>query len=74
MANRRGNDGSSDKFPVLGLQNLCDGSHGIREGLFSRKEMKNLVSVSKSRDITLPTKVGIFKAMVFPVVTYICES
>jgi len=74
MANRRGNGGSSDKFPVLGLQNLCDGSHGIREGLFSRKEMKNLVSVSKSREITLPTKVGIFKAMVFPVVTYICES
>ena len=63
-------------FLFLGSKISVDGdcSHGIREGLFSRKEMKNLVSVSKSRDITLPTKVGILKAMVFLVVTYICES
>ena len=63
-------------FLLLGSKISVDGdwSHEIREGLFSRKPMKNLVSVSKSRDITLPTKVGILKAMVFPVVTYVCES
>ena len=42
--------------------------------LFGRKAMTNLVSVLKSRDITLPTKVHIVKAMVFPVVMYGCES
>ena len=42
--------------------------------LLVRKAMTNLDSVLKSRDITLPTKVPIVKAMVFPIVTYGCES
>ena len=52
-----------------------DCSHEIRRWLLlGKKAMKNLVSVLKSRDITLLTKVHIVKAMVFPVVTYSCES
>ena len=52
-----------------------DCSHEIRRRLpLGRKAMTNLDSVLKSRDITLPTKVRIVKAMVFPVVTYGCES
>ena len=52
-----------------------DCSHEIRRCLFlGRKAMRNLDSVLKSRDITLPTKVHIVKAMVFPVVMYRCES
>ena len=48
-----------------------DHSHEIKRCLLlGRKEMTNLDSVLKSRDITLPTKVGIVKAMVFPVVLY----
>ena len=42
--------------------------------LLGRKAMKNLDSMLKSRDITLPTKVHLVRAMVFPVVTYGCES
>ena len=42
--------------------------------LLGRKAMTNLDSILKSRDITLPTKVHLFKAMVFPVVVYGCES
>ena len=50
-------------------------SHEIRRRLLlGRKAMTNLDNVSKSRDITLPTKVHTVKAMVFPVVTYGCES
>ena len=45
-----------------------------RHLLFERKSMTNLDSILKSRDITLPTKVQIVKAMVFPVVMYGCES
>ena len=45
-----------------------------RHLLFGRKAMTNLDSVLKSRDIILPTKVHIFKTMVFPVVMYKCES
>ena len=53
----------------------CDSSHEIkRHLLLRRKAMNNLDSILKSRDITLPTKVQIVKAMVFPVVTYGCES
>ena len=49
-------------------------SHGIkRRLLFGRKVMTNLDSILKSRDITLPTKVHLVKAMVFPVVMYGCE-
>ena len=53
----------------------CSGSHEIKRHLFfGRKAMTNLDSVLKSRDMTLPTKVRIDKAMVFPVVMYRCES
>ena len=52
-----------------------DGSHEIkRRLLLGRKVMTNLDSIFKSRDITLPTKVHLVKAMVFPVVMYGCES
>ena len=52
-----------------------DCSHEIkRRLLLGRKVMTNLDSMFKSRDITLPTKVHLVKAMVFPVVTYGCES
>ena len=53
----------------------CDCSHEIkRHLLLGRKIMTNLDSIFKSRDINLPTKVRLVKAMVFPVVTYGCES
>ena len=53
----------------------CDCSHEIKRRLvLGRKAMTNLNSVLKSRDITLPTKVHLVKAMVFPVVMYGCES
>ena len=52
-----------------------DGNHEIkRRLLFGRKVMTKLDSIIKSRDITLPTKVHLVKAMVFPVVMYGCES
>ena len=52
-----------------------DCSHEIKRCLFlGRKAMTNLDSIFKSRDITLPTKVCLVKAMVFPVVMYGCES
>ena len=52
-----------------------DGSHEVkRRLLLGRKPMTNLDSILKSRDITLPTKVHLVKAMVFPVVMYRCES
>ena len=54
---------------------VCDCSHEIkRRLLLGRKVMTNLDSIFKSRDITLPTKVSLVKAMVFPVVMYGCES
>ena len=53
----------------------CDCNHKIkRHLLLGRKVMTNLDSIFKSRDITLSTKVGLVKAMVFPVVMYGCES
>ena len=53
----------------------CDCSHEIKRCLFlGRKVMTNLDSILKSRDITLPTKLHLVKAMVFPVVMYGCES
>ena len=52
-----------------------DYSHEIkRHLLLGRKAMTNVDTILKSRDITLPTKVHLFKAMVFPVVMYGCES
>ena len=73
MANRWGKNGNSDRLYFLGLQNHC--SHEIkRHLLLGRKAMTNLDSILKSRDITLLTKVGLVKAMVFPVVMYGFES
>ena len=51
-----------------------DCSHEIKSFLLGRKVMTNLDSIFKSGDITLPTKVCLVKAMVFPVVMYGCES
>ena len=64
-------------FIFLGSKITTDGdcSHEIkRRLLFGSKAMTNLDSLLKSRDITLPTKVRLVKAMVFPVVMYGCES
>ena len=64
-------------FIFLGFKITADGdcSHGIKICLLlGRKVMTNLDSILKSRDITLPTKTRLVKAMVFPVVMYECES
>ena len=64
-------------FIFLGSKITADGdcSHTIKRCLhLRRKVMTNLDSILKSRDITLPTKVRLVKAMVFPVVMYGCES
>ena len=64
-------------FIFLGFKITADGdcSHEIkRHLLFGRKVMTNLDSIFKSRDISLPTKVRLVKAMVFPVVMYGCEN
>ena len=64
-------------FILGGSKVTVDGdcSHEIKRCLFlGRKVMTNVDSISKSRDITLPTKVHLVKAMVFPVVIYGCES
>ena len=64
-------------FIFLGSKITADGdcSHEIKRSLLlGRKVMTNLESILKSRDITLPTKVHLVKAMVFPVVMYGCES
>ena len=77
MANRYGNNRNSDRLYFLGLQNhcRCDCSPEIKRRLLLRRiAMTNLDSILKSRDITLPTKVRLVKAMVFPVVIYGCES
>ena len=77
MANRWGNNGNSDRLNFGGFRITIDGdcSHEIkRRLLFGRKAMTKVDSILKSRDITLPTKVHIVKAMVFPVVMYVCES
>ena len=63
-------------FIFLGSKIIADGncSHEIkRHLLLGRKAMTNLDSVLKSRDITLPTKVHLVKAMIFPIVMYGCE-
>ena len=64
-------------FIFLGSKIIADGecSHEIKRCLLlGRKAMTNLDSIFKSRDITLPAKVHIVKAMVFPAVMYGCES
>ena len=72
MANRRGNNGNSDRLYFLGLQNH---SQEIQKRLLlGRKAMTNLDSILKNRDSTSLAKVCLVKAMVFPVVRYGCES
>ena len=64
-------------FTFMASKITADGScqHEIKRCLLlGRKAMKNLDSILKSRDITLPTKIHLVKAMVFPVVMYGCES
>ena len=64
-------------FIFLGskITSYGDCNHEIKRGLpLGRKAMTNLDSILKSRDITLPTKVRLVKAMVFPIVMYGCES
>ena len=77
MKNRWGNNRSSDRLYFGGSKNTADGdcSHEIKRSLLlGRKIMTNLDSIFKSRDITLPTKVHLVKAVVFPVVMYGCEG
>ena len=74
MVNRWGNNGNTVRDFILGGSKITadgDCSHEIkRRLLLGRKVMTNLDSILKSRDITVPTKVHLFKAMVFPVVTF----
>ena len=77
MANRLGNSGKGADLMFWGSKITADGdfSHEIKRLLLlGRQIMTNLDSILKSRDITLPTKVHLVKAMVFPVVMYGCES
>ena len=77
MGNRWGDSGNSVRLYFLGSKITADGdcSHEIKSHLLlGRKVMINLDSILKSRDITLPTKVHLVKAMVFPVVMYGCDS
>ena len=77
MANRCRYDRNSDRLYFHGSKITADGdlNHDIkRHLLLGRKAITNLDSILKSRDITLPTKVCLVKAMVFPVVMYGCES
>ena len=78
MENRWGNSGNSVRLFIFGGSKITtdgDYSHEIkRHLLLGRKVMANLDSILKSRDSTLPTKVRLVKAMVFPVAMYECES
>jgi len=78
MANRWGNNGNSERLYFLGLKKITadgDCSHEIKRCLLlGRKAMTNQDSILKSRDITLPIKKRLVKAMVFPVVMYGYES
>ena len=75
MGNRRGNRGKSVRIYFWGSKITADGDCSQEmKRLLGRKVMTNLDSILKSRDITLPIKVHLVKAMVFPVVMYGCES
>ena len=77
MKNRWRNSGNSVKLYFMGSKITVDGdcSHKIkRRLLLERKVMTNKGSILKSRNISLPAKVCLVKAMVFPVVMYGCES
>ena len=76
MGNKWGNNGNSDRLFLGGSKITADGdcSHEIKRcSLLGRKDMTNLDSIFKSRDVTLPTKVPLVEAMVFPVVMCGCE-
>ena len=74
MANKRGNNGNSEGLYFGGSKITADGDCSCEIKRLGRKFMTNLDSILKSRDITLPTKVRLVKAMVFPVIMYGCES
>ena len=77
MGNRWGDSGNSGRLYFGGSKITVDGdcSHEIKRCLLlGRKVMTNLDSILKSRDITLPTKVHLVKAMFFPVIVYGCEN
>ena len=77
MRNKWGNNENSVRLYLGGSKITADGdcSHEIkRRLLLGRKVMTNLDGIVKSRDITLPTKVCLVKAVVFPVVMYECKS
>ena len=76
MENKWRNSGNSVRLYFLSLQNLCRWwlQSWNKKTLLGRKVMTKLDSILKSIDITLPTKVHLIKAMVFPVVMYACES
>ena len=80
MANRWGNNGNSDRLYFWGGSIITadgDCSHEIKRHVFLARNLDsldNLDSILKSRDITLTTMVSLVKTMVFPVVTYGCES
>ena len=77
MADRWGNNGNSERLYFWGSKITADGdcSHELKRCLIlGRKAMTNLDSILKSRDIALPTRVCLVKAVVFPVVMYGCES
>ena len=77
MANRWGKNGNSDKFYFLGLQKSLQVviiAMKLRHFLLGIKAMTNLDSILKRRDVTLPTKALLVKAMVSPVVMYGCST
>ena len=74
MGNRWGNSGNSVRLLFLEAPQALQMMKLKRRLLLGRKVMTNLDSILKSRDITLPTKFCLVKAMVFPVVMYGCES
>ena len=77
MANRRGKKENSGRFYFWGSKIMVDSdcSHEIkRHLLLGRKAITNLDSILKTKDISLPTKAHIVKAIVFPAVMYGCES
>ena len=75
MANTGGNNGNSETFGGSKITADGDCRHEIkRHLLLESKAMINLDSILESRDISLPTKVHLVEAMVFPIVVYRCES
>ena len=77
MASRWENNGNSDSLYIFGLQNHCRwwaAAMKLKDACSLAEKLTNLDSILNSRDVTLPTKVCLIKAMVFPVVMYGCES